>query len=170
MTPFSQRYKLHTQPHDKEVTGIAVKMKRIEGKNITLETSSQRAKDTYTDVGHGNDSADWIAPVVATALKHDIITTARKTFEGDRDVTRAEAYAMIMKSVCMNVTQNTSSDWRKTSMLSHKNKDSPSSHGTISLRTDLSSVKNSLSSPLEQQTGQSVQEDVIQSRCIVFLK
>lgn len=88
-------------------------MKRIEGKNVALETSSQRAQDTYTDVGHGNDSAEWIAPVVATALKYDIISSERKTFEGDRSVTRAEAYAMIMKSVCMNVTQNTSSDWRK---------------------------------------------------------
>ena len=36
-----------------------------------------------------------------------------RAFEGDRAVTRSEAYAMVMKSVCIDVTNKDASDWRR---------------------------------------------------------
>jgi len=57
--------------------------------------------------------ASWIQPIAETALKYGIISKERMLFEPDRDVTRAEAYAMIMNSVCMALDTDTAeTDWR----------------------------------------------------------
>jgi len=83
----------------KEVVGIAVKMKKVEGKNVTIVTPDNY-QNLYTDIGQVNE-ASWIQPIAETALKYGITSSARTIFEPDRNVTRAEAYAMVMSSVCM---------------------------------------------------------------------
>jgi len=85
-------------------------MKKIEGKHIPLVTP-ENYKNLYTDIGIGEVS--WIQPIVETALKYRIITKERTTFEPDRDVTRAEAYAMIMQSVCMTPSKNSTHTWQQ---------------------------------------------------------
>jgi hypothetical protein len=107
-------YEMSREAARKEVVGIAVKMKRIEGKNISLVQDLSEVQSTYSDVGTESDSAAWIAPVVATALKYGMVTSKRSVFEPERSVTRAEAFAMIMKSVCMlPVMENTSANWQE---------------------------------------------------------
>jgi hypothetical protein len=107
-------YEMSREAARKEVVGIAVKMKRIEGKNISLVQDLSEVHSTYSDVGTESDSAAWIAPVVATALKYGMVTSKRSVFEPERSVTRAEAFAMIMKSVCMlPVMENTSANWQE---------------------------------------------------------
>jgi len=93
-------------------------MKKIQGQHIDFIPPSDYL-NIYQDIGQANQ-ADWIQPVAETALKYGIISKERTTFEPDRDVTRAEAYAMIMNSVCMtidtkdttNTTDTKNTDWR----------------------------------------------------------
>lgn len=73
-------------------------MKKVDGKNVSLLTQGNY-QNIYTDIGHGE--ASWIQPVVETALEYGIITNTRTHFEPERNVTRAETYAMMMNSVCM---------------------------------------------------------------------
>ena len=84
-------------------------MKRENGTSVPF-IKSEEYENIYDDIGKGE--ASWIQPVVETALKYDIISKERKTFEPDRDVTRAEAFGMIMKSVCMT-TQETDNTQQK---------------------------------------------------------
>lgn len=84
-------------------------MKKIQGKDIPLVTP-ENYQNHYTDIGIGE--ASWIHPIVETALKYTIISSQRKTFAPDRDVTRAEAYAMIMQSVCMTPSRNADESWQ----------------------------------------------------------
>lgn len=102
----------------KEVVGIAVKMKKIQGKNVSL-IEPKDYLSIYTDIGQPGE-APWIQSVAETALKYGITSSARTIFEPERDVTRAEAYAMIMSSTCMlpekNTTTNTETEkktWQK---------------------------------------------------------
>lgn len=74
-------------------------MKKVEGKNVSLVTPD-KYQNIYIDLGLPGE-AEWIKPVAETALRYGITTNARTTFEPERDVTRAEAYAMVMSSVCM---------------------------------------------------------------------
>jgi hypothetical protein len=98
----------------KEVVNMAVKMKRIGGNNVSLVRDLTTLKNTYTDVGEEVDSVPWISPVVATALRYNIITKNRDIFEPERSITRAEAFAVIMKSVCMMpIIENRSADWQR---------------------------------------------------------
>lgn len=107
-------YELTRRASRKEVTGVAVKMKRVNGQSVVLERDISEVQKLYTDVGHDNESDTWIAPVVATALKHGLITNKRSTFEPERDVTRAEAFSMIMKSVCMiPIGDNLNANWQE---------------------------------------------------------
>lgn len=84
-------------------------MKKIAGKYIPL-VIPENYKNLYTDIGIGE--ASWIQPIVETALRYGIITKERTTFEPDRDVTRAEAYAMIMQSVCMTPSRRVGQTWQ----------------------------------------------------------
>ena len=95
-------YRFQDTAPRKEVTGIAVKMKRENGQQVSF-VKLEEYENIYDDIGKGE--APWIQPVVETALKYDIISKERKAFEPDRDVTRAEAYAMVMKSVCMTASR-----------------------------------------------------------------
>lgn len=97
-------YELSRTAPRKEVVAVALKMKRIDGVSVPLLSSVEAQKklqSVYTDIGHGNESTPWVFSVVATALNQGLISRNRTIFEPDRDVTRAEAFAMIMKSVCM---------------------------------------------------------------------
>lgn len=82
------------------MTGVAVKMKKINGGNVALAQPDEY-RNIYSDIGKNPNEAKWIQPIVETALKYGIVSETRKLFEPDRQVTRAEAYAMIMDSVCM---------------------------------------------------------------------
>lgn len=101
----SDEYEIDRETPRKEAVGVAVKMKKILGKNVPLESDFTSLQSTYADVGIGYDSAQWISPIVATALKYGIITEKRKIFEAERSITRAEAFSMIMKSVCILPSQ-----------------------------------------------------------------
>ena len=95
----------------KEVVGIAVKMKKDHGESVPLVTETEYL-NLFSDVGFSPDEASWIHPVIETALKYGIITQTHSTFEPERATTRAEAYGMIMKSVCMDATAD-SSNWQE---------------------------------------------------------
>jgi hypothetical protein len=58
--------------------GIAVKMRRNQGEPVSFVTPDAYKK-IYTDIGKGE--ASWIQPVVETALKYDIISSTRTSFE-----------------------------------------------------------------------------------------
>jgi hypothetical protein len=100
----------------KEVVAVALKMKRNKGISVPLVSSTEGQKilqPIYADIGKGYDSAPWLTPVVATALNQGLITRNRTIFEPERDVTRAEAFSMIMKSVCMMpLEDNTKNNWQ----------------------------------------------------------
>jgi hypothetical protein len=85
----------------KEALAIAVKMKKSEGKSISLLSQSQYSGH-YDDISKKPPYTDWVPGIVETALANGMISSERKTFEPDRLITRAEAYAMIMSSVCIN--------------------------------------------------------------------
>ncbi len=83
----------------KEVVGIAVKMRRENGASVSL-ISPGGYKNIFLDVGLPGE-APWIQPIVETALHYGIISSARDIFEADRNMTRSEAYAVILSSVCL---------------------------------------------------------------------
>lgn len=85
-------------------------MKKVAGKHVDL-VEPQDYLNIYTDIGLPSQ-APWIQPVAETALKYGIVSKQRTTFEPDRDVTRAEAFAMIMNTVCMVSNQTNTDDWR----------------------------------------------------------
>ena len=51
--------------------------------------------------------------VIETNLKHEIITPKRSYFYPDAHATRAEAYAMIMASVCLYPTGSSENSWHE---------------------------------------------------------
>lgn len=87
----------------KEALAIAVKMKKIGGVNV-LPIESNSYQKIYTDIDYDSPS-DWIPSVVETALANKMISAERSTFEPDRLITRSEAYAMIMSSVCIKPSE-----------------------------------------------------------------
>ncbi len=88
-------------------------MKKELGKPIALVTSGNFTY-AFSDIGVNPSEASWILPIAETALKYDIINASRPTFQPDRTVTRGEAYAMIMKSVCMlQADELQGSDWQQ---------------------------------------------------------
>lgn len=106
-------YNLNQPVLRKEAVSMAVKMKRVLGNSVPLVSDYSLLKSTYDDVSV-NDSAYWIPPTVATALKYNLITKNRHIFEAERSITRAEAFSIIMKSVCaLPNRENTSPDWQK---------------------------------------------------------
>ncbi len=95
-------------------------MLRVDGVSVS-QVKEANYQNIYSDIGPKNpnfkNQASWIAPVVETALAYGLITKSRDVFSPDRDVTRAEAYAMIMKSVCLAPSNtkidNTADGWQK---------------------------------------------------------
>jgi hypothetical protein len=85
-------------------------MKKVQGQPITFIPPSAYL-NIYQDIGL-TGQAPWIQDVAETALTYGIISKERTLFEPDRDVTRAEAYAMIMNSVCMVLPAG--NDWQAT--------------------------------------------------------
>ena len=81
-------------------------MKKEKGKNIDL-VDSQDYQTIYTDLAHLTGQAAWLHPILDTALKYNIVTRKRTTFEPERSTTRAEAYGMIMSAVCMSPSDST---------------------------------------------------------------
>ncbi|MEI6553783.1 MAG: S-layer homology domain-containing protein [bacterium] len=86
-------------------------MKKVLGKNVDFIKPVEYL-NVYQDIGLPNQ-ASWIQPVVETALHYGILSKDRTMFEPDRDVTRSEAFAMIMNSVCMASTQTVQTDWEE---------------------------------------------------------
>ena len=88
-------------------------MKKELGKRVPYVSPLQYTY-AFSDIGVNPSEASWILPIAETALKYDIINSTRPTFQPDRTVTRGEAYAMIMKSVCMlQPDELQGSDWQK---------------------------------------------------------
>lgn len=64
---------------------------------------------------------EWICQVIDGARKHDLISNEREHVRPEKTMTRSEAYAVLMKSICMD-TENisltyypktTDKDWQK---------------------------------------------------------
>jgi hypothetical protein len=105
--------RLETPAPRKEAAGIAVKMKKELGKAVPLVLPGNYSY-TFADVGQNPNEASWILPITETALKYGIINSNRSTFQPDRTISRGEAYAMIMKSVCMMKESDlVGSNWQK---------------------------------------------------------
>lgn len=64
----------------------------------------------FTDVNASKNAS--LQSMVETALKYKITTSANKEFRPTSNVSRAEAYAMLMGSVCMK-TYTKNADWQK---------------------------------------------------------
>ncbi len=93
-----------------EVVATAVKMKRIDGKSVAMVSASEYT-NTFKDLA---GQPAWIQGVAETALKYGIVTQ-KERFSPSREVTRAEAYALFAKSVCLSYPAVTSKDasWQK---------------------------------------------------------
>lgn len=104
-------YNLSQVTPRKEALVIAVKMKRSNGENIALVTPDKYTK-IYTDIDYASKT-DWLPSIVETGLAYNIITSKREIFDANRAITRAEAFSMIMTSVCMYQPKNTNLDWQK---------------------------------------------------------
>jgi S-layer homology domain len=64
----------------------------------------------FSDVNSKTNSS--LQAMVETALKYKITSTANKEFRPQSNVSRAEAYAMLMSSVCLKQTAK-DTDWQK---------------------------------------------------------
>lgn len=96
-----------------ETLSIALGMKRVD--RVPVATVSESAyQRAFTDVGIDGQPS-WITPVVETALAHGLISSKNTVFRPTQSVTRAEAYAMMMKSVCVPALplDQKSNDWQK---------------------------------------------------------
>lgn len=78
-----------------EVVGVALKMRK-KNENVVF-VSPTAYRNIFTDVS----LSSFYLPVIETALHEGLITDDITLFEPTRSTTRAEAYAMIMTSVCM---------------------------------------------------------------------
>lgn len=85
----------------KEVVAISVALG-----NHNLQTPD-KYRHPYSDIDY--DDGGWLPPVVETSFGLGI-TGAKPEFRPEREVTRAEAYGMMMKSVCMPL-ENDTTDW-----------------------------------------------------------
>lgn len=95
-----------------DALSLAVKMKRNRGENVSLVSPTNYMKP-YVDVDYsGTGALSWLPGIVETGLKYGIITDARTEFEAKRNVTRAEAFSMVMTSVCMPIP-DVSADWQE---------------------------------------------------------
>lgn len=103
-------YELTKSAPRQEVVAVAVKMLKKDGKRVEI-TTPENYKHHFVDIGV-EGQASWIQPIVETALINNIISDARNTFQPENSVTRAEAYAMLMASVCMKPS-NTGSTWQQ---------------------------------------------------------
>jgi hypothetical protein len=91
-----------------EALSVAVRMKRINTESVPLVSENEFTR-FYTDVTLRNP---WIS-VVETALKHGILTQNNGQFARTMNrVTRSEAYAMIMASVCLRPRDIDPSLWQ----------------------------------------------------------
>jgi hypothetical protein len=106
-----ERYEFTKYAPRKEALAVALKMKKSQGKPISL-VPQNRYSYHYDDVGQALIHTDWVPWVVETALANSMISSERKLFEPDRNITRAETYAMIMNAVCME-TDTTETKWQK---------------------------------------------------------
>lgn len=66
----------------------------------------------FLDIGL-KDEPLWILQTVEKGIMFDLITTKNSLFRPDDNVTRAEAFAMLMKSVCMDPSENSSLPWEQ---------------------------------------------------------
>jgi len=92
----------------KELLGVAVKI-ALNGKDtIQIKPS----KTHFKDIGK-KWQAEWISQTVDKGITLGIISTDNVLFRPDADVTRAEAFAMLMKWVCMDPSQSNYSTWEQ---------------------------------------------------------
>lgn len=94
-----EQYEYMKSAPRKEVLAIAVAMNRMNGHPVPF-VSADAYVDVYSDL-RTDTLASWIMPVVETGLEYGLVSKERSLFEPDRDVTRAEAFAMMMDAVCM---------------------------------------------------------------------
>lgn len=99
----------------KEALWIATKMIRNNS-----QKNNEAQKNQFTDIGIPGQ-AEWIMPVVQIGLYYKIISPNRSIFEPEKEVTRAEAYAMIMSAVCLYPTSENENSWQKNIHITAKN-------------------------------------------------
>mgnify|MGYP000738767927 CR=1 FL=1 len=100
----------------KEVIGVAVKMRKTQGQSVSF-IEPDKYQNIYTDIDSTMrtllSQADWIQPVAETALYYNIISQDRTIFEPDRDITRAEAYSVITKAICVTTDAKSGETWQQ---------------------------------------------------------
>lgn len=79
--------------------------------------SPEKYKNIYRDIDNTMgvllNQASWIQPVAETALSYGIISSDRGIFEPDRNMTRAEAFAVITGSICATTDTRESELWQQ---------------------------------------------------------
>ncbi len=78
-------------------------MKRTQGQSTPI-IPPEKYSHAYTDIDYA--AGDWVPGIVETARSLSMISPERTEFEPNRHITRAEAYAMIMSSVCLTVPES----------------------------------------------------------------
>lgn len=91
-------------------------MRKIQGESVSFITP-EKYQNIYTDIDNTMKillgQADWIRPVAETALYYNIISRDRTIFEPDRNITRAEAYAVMTKAICVTTDIKPDETWQQ---------------------------------------------------------
>lgn len=64
----------------------------------------------FSDVDYENED-DWVPGIVEAAVAAEIVSSSNATFRPDDGASRAETYAMLMSSVCIDIP-SVSDDWK----------------------------------------------------------
>lgn len=107
-------YEFSKNASRRETVSVAVKMRKNQGERVELISDLSTLHMTYADVADKKQKERSFSPILATALRYGIISPKRIFFEADKSINRAEAFAMIMKSVCMLPLQEYDNvEWQK---------------------------------------------------------
>ncbi len=103
-----------TQQSSCETAGCALNAKRqelaavaIRIREIPLE-SGYKCQKKHTDT---SSAASWVCEVVEKAQTAGLISATNKQFRPNDTMTRAEAYSVLLKSICIH-PQTTSQNWQ----------------------------------------------------------
>ncbi len=99
-------YQLEKKALRQDILSIAVNMRR-EGYVYEKEYTRH-----FRDIGLPNQPV-WLLPAVETGLKFGITSKSNMFFRPNDTITRAEAFAMVMKGVCMNPDIIDNALWQK---------------------------------------------------------
>jgi hypothetical protein len=116
-----QEYEYGKSAYRKELLGIATKMylknpdsqEKITLSKLSSSTSSTRGSSHhFLDIGI-DGQPQWVIQTVENGILFGLISNENIYFRPDDFSTRAESFAMMMKSVCMDPNQSIQKNWEQ---------------------------------------------------------